>query len=576
MSRGGDLQIAVTAILVFTLALALPASGQNTESADNPAQPASAEATNGGARTQQEVAALRERLDRQQATLAAQQEQISRLLSALEEQRNLVERAVANSQTMGAPNVEQVTSLTPMAPASLASPVVPGGAGAPASAVSQEQIQNYTEKVDHLGHTLDELQRTLAGFRFSGDFRLRADGTYRSGNNVLGPVQNTRGRYRLRLNIDKPLNDKFDFHTTIASGRFDNGLTSDNDFAGVDTRAPIFISEASAGFHPNQNIALRGGKMAEVFADDSRFLFKEELRLNGFQEIIRVPVGSNPLGITAIEFRGGQYILTNPNVPVLPSASACGVKAPATPPVNCAYVVAGYAPGSRVKDANLFHQGIVISQKFKSGWHQTVGLDMQLWRNQNQVAMAASAAGFGAVLNPPTGVTLAGPITGTGTATTTPNGMIFTAQHFQIAHLNYHVGFDGLRLRNREMPLDFDMHLSRNVGSGFLRDALMGIASFGAIRQAGDVRLLYAYAVKEGNSMISEFTDDYVGTLSGVNIRTHEVGVAVGLSRFLAWQNYLYIVNPLHGNDPSRSFFVPYPAGANTNYRVHSQLQFKF
>ena len=573
MGRGRSFQIAVTALLVFRVGLALPASGQNTQRAQDPVPPASTQATTEGTRAQEEVAALRERLDRQQATLAAQQEQIAKLLSALEEQKNLVERVVANSQPTGARNVGEVTSLTSMVPAT---PALPGGAGVPASAVPQDQLRSYTERVDHLSSTLDEVQKTLAGFRFSGDFRLRFDGTYRSANAVLGPVQNSRGRYRIRLNIDKPLNDKFDFHTTIASGRFDNGLTSDNDFAGVDTRAPIFISEASAGFHPNQNFALRGGKMAEVFADDSRFLFKEELRLNGFQEIIRVPVASNALGITGIEFRGGQYVLTNPNVSVLPSTSACSVKPPATPPVNCAYVAAGYAPGSRVHDTNLFHQGVVISQKFKSGWHQSLGLDMQLWRNQNQVAMAASAAGFGAVLNPPTGVTLAGPITGTGTATTTANGMIFTAQHFQIAHLNYHIGFDGPKLRNREMPLDIDVHLSRNVGSGFLRDALMGIASFGAVRQAGDVRLLYGYAVKEANSMISEFTDDYVGTLSGVNIRTHEVGVAVGLSRFLAWQNYLYIVNPLHGNDPSRSFFVPYPAGANTNYRVHSQLQFKF
>jgi len=522
-----------------------------------------------------EVAVLKERFNRQEATLTSQQEQISRLLTELEEQRSLVERAIASSPpvTPGAPAAGQLTRLTAMVPDSSGSPAMAGGAGAPA--LTQDQLQEYTQRVDQLGSALDEVQKMLAGFRFSGDFRLRADGTYRSGNKILGPVQNTRGRYRMRLNIDKLFTDKFDFHTTIASGRFDNGLTSDNDFAGVDTRAPIFISEASAGFHPNQNIALRGGKMAEVFADDSRFLFKEELRLNGFQEIIRVPVGSNPLGVTAVEFRGGQYILTNPNVPALPSASACSVKPPATPPANCAYLAAGYAPGSRLHDANLFHQGIVVSQKFKS-IHQSLGLDMQLWRNQNQVAMAASAAGFGAVLNPPTGVTLAGPITGTGTATTTPNGMIFTAQHFQIAHLNYHIGFAGPKLGSREMPLDFDVHLSRNVGSGFLRDALMGIASFGAVRQAGDVRLLYGYAIKDANSMISEFTDDYLGTLSGVNIRAHEVGVALGLSRFLAWHNYLYIVNPLHGNDPSRSFFVPYTAGANTNYRVHSQLQFKF
>ena len=198
MTRSRNLQIALTALLIFSLGSALPASGQNTESAQKPAQSASAEATTVAARTQEEVAALRERLDRQQVTLAAQQEQISRLLTALEEQKNLVQRAVANSQAAGAPNVGQVTSLPPMVPASPASPAVPAGAGAPASAVSQDQLQSYTERLDHLGSTLDEVQKTLAGFRFSVDFRLRADGTYRSANKILGPVQNTRGRYRMR------------------------------------------------------------------------------------------------------------------------------------------------------------------------------------------------------------------------------------------------------------------------------------------------------------------------------------------------------------------------------------------
>jgi hypothetical protein len=237
---------------------------------------------------------------------------------------------------------------------------------------------------------------------------------------------------------------------------------------------------------------------------------------------------------------------------------------------------AGYAPGSKVGDADLFHQGFAISGNLKPGWHHQFMGDLQLWRNQNQIAMAASPAGYAAVLNPVLGLTLAGPITGTGTATTTPNGMIFTASHFQIAHLNYHLGMDGMKVRNREMPLNLDLHATRNLGAGFLRDAVMGIASFGETRKAGDLKLLYAYAIKDGNSMISEVTDDYLGTLSGVNIRTHEFRVDVGLTRFLAWQNYLYIVNPRRGNIPALHFYVPYPAGANTTYRAQSQLQFKF
>jgi hypothetical protein len=50
----------------------------------------------------------------------------------------------------------------------------------------------------------------------------------------------------------------------------------------------------------------------------------------------------------------------------------------------------------------------------------------------------------------------------------------------------------------------------------------------------------------------------------------------LGLTHFLAWQNYLYIQNPVSGNDPARHLYVPYPVGAATQYRVQSQIQFKF
>ncbi|HEV2350780.1 MAG TPA: hypothetical protein VG028_13145 [Terriglobia bacterium] len=231
-------------------------------------------------------------------------------------------------------------------------------------------------------------------------------------------------------------------------------------------------------------------------------------------------------------------------------------------------MTACYLPGSKVGDSDLFHHGFVIKGGLGPGWCQEITGDLLWWRSQNQIAMAASQAGFAVALNPSLGLNLVGPITGTGTATTTPHGKAFMAQHFQIRHLNYHLGFAGPLFREREMPMEFDVHGSRNFGAGFLRDAAMGILSFGDVQKPGDIRVLYAYAIKDGNSMISEVTDDYLGTLSGVNIRVHEFRFDLGLTKFLAWQNYFYIVNPRRGNDPALHFFVPYPYGANTNYRV--------
>lgn len=523
---------------------------------------------------------LQEQLARQEALLRAQQEQIADLRASLDEQKDRLNQTPDTAQ-VGIASAGTVASLHPVimsAPPTL--PVAALGSIAkplPADSTSAkpEVSQEYTEKMDELSKSMDRISSGLAGFKFSGDFRLRADGDFRTGNSVAGAVQNSRGRYRMRVYVDKALSDLFDFHLGLGSGRSDNGLTSDSDFTGFDTRSPLYIVEASVGYHPNESVSFRGGKLPEVFADDSRFLFKEEIRFNGFQEVLRHSLATNPLGITSIEFRGGQYALTNPNVPVLPSAKACTVPAAALPPA-CAYLAAGYLPGQKVRDADLFHQGFVITGDLKQDWHHRFGADLQWWRNQNQIALAATPAGYAVVLNSSPGLALAGPITGTGTATTTPGGAVFTAAHFQIAHIKYQLAYDGVRIRNHEMPIVFDLHASRNLGAGFLRDAVMGIASFGETRKAGDVRLLYAYAIKDGNSMISEITDDYVGSLSGVNIKTNEFRFDLGLTRFLAWQNYLYVINPRRSSDPALHFYVSVPSGADTQYRVQSQLQFKF
>ncbi len=185
-----------------------------------------------------------------------------------------------------------------------------------------------------------------------------------------------------------------------------------------------------------------GGRLPELFADDSRFLFKEDIRFDGFQETFKIPTGHNALGISRMELRAGQYILTNPNVPVLPSANGLHRRArsgdyiscrrpspqPVTPPASCAYLNAGYLSGQKMRDADLFHQGFAFYADIKPGWHHQFAGDLQWYRNQNQIALAATTAGAPVVVGAAYTVR-AGflPIPGTGTATTTPGGAIFTA-----------------------------------------------------------------------------------------------------------------------------------------------------
>ena len=98
----------------------------------------------------------------------------------------------------------------------------------------------------------------------------------------------------------------------------------------------------------------------------------------------------------------------------------------------------------------------------------------------------------------------------------------------------------------------------------------------GETKKFGDVLLKYAYYYKEANSMISQVTDDDVGTGTGVNLRTHAIRIDLGLNKFMVWQNRVYIQNELASSDPARLFFVPVQKGTGRQYRYQSQLQFTF
>ena len=90
------------------------------------------------------------------------------------------------------------------------------------------------------------------------------------------------------------------------------------------------------------------------------------------------------------------------------------------------------------------------------------------------------------------------------------------------------------------------------------------------------MRFLGQLALKQANSMISQFTDDDLGTGSGVNIRVYAARVDVGLTRFCAWQNIVFRQKELNANNPAEFFFVPLQAGSRANVRWQSQVLFTF
>ncbi len=84
--------------------------------------------------------------------------------------------------------------------------------------------------------------------RFSGDFRIRYDGTFRSATEPPDPpldhVQNSRGRYRLRLNFDTDIHPNLSFHGQLATGPLNNQVSTNQDFTSI-TRASALLVERS-------------------------------------------------------------------------------------------------------------------------------------------------------------------------------------------------------------------------------------------------------------------------------------------------------------------------------------------
>jgi hypothetical protein len=518
-----------------------------------------------------EITSLKKQVAVQQQQIAELQNKVAEILAKLSGKNEFA--SAADIALMVRPAPSSVPVPPPPEKVSVSKSISPANPKVLALPQGQETSPTRKDEADFLSKVVNATEKNPLGIKLSGDLTLRSDMESRSSNTVAASLQNVRERYKLDLNFDKALGDQFDFHAQLGSGTFNNPLSEYTDFTGTTSREPIFLNEFSAGYHPNQYLEFRGGRMAEVFADDSRFAFDDEVRLNGLQEVAKVPTSANFAGITRFEVRAGQYIFTNPNISVLPTAAACAGSTALTG--NCLYLAAGYKPGGRVGDTNLFHQGFGIYGNLAEGWSHHFISDFQSYRNVNQFALAATTLGFPLVQNGFYGVSLTGPISGVGTATDQA-GYRFWAHGFQLVRLDYQFGHEGWKIRRENLPVIFDMQGSRNVGTSFARDAFLARVIVGEVKRPRQIRVIYAFAYKDANSMLSAVTDSKMGTLTGVNIRTHHVRFDLGLTSFLQWQTLFYIQDEIRKDDPARDFYVPLQAGAATQYRLQSQFLFQF
>ena len=403
--------------------------------------------------------------------------------------------------------------------------------------------------------------------RVSGDFRLRFDGIFRSATDPADPplphVQNARMRYRFRLNLDTDIHPNLSFHGQLATGPLNNALTLDQDFTSMTARHPLFISEAWIDYRPVKTLQLQAGRVVEIFADNSRFLFDDDIRFNGFNEKYVASFKSNGAHLTSLELRAGQYFLSTPNVAVI---------TPGSPLARAGEVV-----GTAGRSANLFHQGVLANQTFNKRWNSQVGADIQIYRHPNQIQLASTADGVVLLVQPGLGITLSGPLTGTGTATTTAGGAMYTAPGFQVARLTYRLNYAGFTRGDHAFPITFNFQAARNIATGLNeRDAMLAALQVGRITKRGDTSFLYVFSIKGANAMISQVTDDDLGTGTGVNIRTNHFRFEYGITRKVTFQSLLYIQNSLRRSGQYPNFFVPIGDFAPTTYRLQQQLVFAF
>lgn len=481
------------------------------------------------------------KLDELQVTINKQQAAIQALLDKL----SLEKPSTNNAPIISPDPVETGTSEPATETAAHPQPV---------------QIEQRLAKVE--GQVLK-----LGPFRLSGDFRLRFDGTFRRASKAPDPpldhVQSARARYRFRLNLDADLYPNLSFHAQLATGPLNNQLSTNQDFTSLTVRHPFSISEAWIEYRPSKSLTLQGGRVQSVFADNSRFLFDDDIRFNGFNQKYVATFKPNSTYVSSLELRAGQYILSTPNVAVI---------APNSPLARAGEVV-----GTAGRSATLFHQGILLNQTFNKKWSDQFGGDIQIYNHPNQIQLASANDGLVLLVQPGIGIALSGPLPGTGNATTTPGGAIYTASGFKVARLTYRLNYAGWKIGEHAYPLMFNVQVARNVATGVSdRDSILTALQLGRITRKGDASFLYVFTIKGANSLISQVTDDDLGTGTGVNIRSNHFRFEYGIAKKVTLQSLFFIQNSIRSSGQHPNFFVPLGAFTPRTYRVQQQVVFTF
>jgi hypothetical protein len=138
------------------------------------------------------------------------------------------------------------------------------------------------------------------------------------------------------------------------------------------------------------------------------------------------------------------------------------------------------------------------------------------------------------------------------------------------------LNYSGSQWMGHNFPFQLFLQATHNRGAHFDENGYMLGAALGQTTRPGDFQVQYQYFYKPANAFVSTLTDDDVGSGAGVNVKSHQVRLNFGLTRFLAWENRFYIQHGISVNNPAINYFLPLQAGYKTQFRIHSQFVFTF
>jgi hypothetical protein len=321
------------------------------------------------AATADDVKELREALATQQQQIQELRDQLAKRDQQMQQQAEAIRQLQAGT---GNPSkVPAVQSSDGASDSTRAQNVVTDGSPTPSNTAVSSQ-----EEPQHIGLQASVLER----FRFSGDVRLRYDGTFQDYSGCLTCNPRHRERIRLRFGVDSKLNEDFIGGLYLSSGSILSPVTNNDNLSNFFERKTVAWDRGFITYNPQAHkwLQLTGGKFAYTW-NHTQLTLDPDLNPEGFSE--RLSFDFKNSFLKNVSLTGMQLVFNEVSTPNIPQ---------------------GFLTG-----ADSFAAGGQVSTTFSMGNRITITPTYTLlnWRNADAIAQAyvrgtLPPPSIDAVLNP--------------------------------------------------------------------------------------------------------------------------------------------------------------------------------